>query len=272
MIAIIQAIVSLLLTALYAIYNDVSFALLDVFKIVLLFFIINIGLVILVLLLFVAFIYLTEKTSPKNRFKNAGFHHFNVYVFNFLYRVKPIFLGKENLPKDNNFVLYSNHVEYTDPLYILQAYKKYNLAFISKEELFKYPLVKNALRSTGAIPLSRKTGDRQALQAVLQAIKQVKGGQPVAIFPEGTRNHGNTIKDFKSGSFRLPQKAGADISPVVLFNMHKTVDIFKIFKAKVYIKILPVIKYEEFKDMDTSALSTYVHDKIYEELCAFKEK
>ncbi len=272
MIALIQAFVSLLLTVLYAIDNDLTFALLDVFKILLFFVLINIGLILLVLLFFVSFIYLTEKTSPKNKFKNFGFYHFNVYIFNFLFRVKPIFLGKENLPKDSNFVLYSNHVEYTDPLYILQAYRKYSLAFISKEELFKYPLIKNILRSTGGIPLSRKTGDRQALQAILQAIKQVKDGQPIALFPEGTRNHGNTMKEFKSGSFRLPQKAKADISPVVLFNMHKTVDFFKVFRTKVYIKILPVIKYEEFKDMDTNTLSTYVHDIIFEELSTFKEQ
>jgi 1-acyl-sn-glycerol-3-phosphate acyltransferase len=199
------------------------------------------------------------------------FNPFNEYIFNFLYRVKPIIIDKENLPQNNNFIVYSNHVEYTDPLYVKQVYKNYALAYLSKVELFKYPVLKNILRGTGCIPLSRKVGDRQALQAVLQAIKQVKAGQPLGIFPEGTRSHANIIGEFKSGSFKIAQKAQADISPVVLFNMHKTIDVFKFFKAKVYIKILPIIPYDKFKDMDTNELSTFVHDLIEVEMNTLKE-
>ncbi|MFA7075374.1 MAG: lysophospholipid acyltransferase family protein [Candidatus Izemoplasmatales bacterium] len=271
MIVLFQAIISLILTIVYAINIDFSFSIINIFKVLLCFLVINIGFIILILLAFVAFVYLTQKLPKDNMLKHKLYNYFNTYIFNFLYRVKPIIIGKENLPENSNFVVYSNHIEYTDPLYIKQAYKKYPLAYVTKEELYKYFLVKNILSSTGCIKLSRKTGDRQALQAILQAISQVKNGQPIGIFPEGTRSHTNTMGQFKSGSFKIAQKAGADISITVLYNMHKTIDIFKILNAKVYIKILPLIKYDEIKDMDTNTLSDFVYNKMCDELNTFKE-
>jgi 1-acyl-sn-glycerol-3-phosphate acyltransferase len=271
MFLLLQVIVSLSLGLIYFYHLNFATELLVIFKVILLFIGVNIGMIIIILLLFLIFVYTTEKTSKTAMWKHKIYHHFNVYIFNVLYRVKPVIIGKENLPKNNNFVVYSNHIEYTDPLYIKQAYRDFPLAFVSKEELFKYPFMRNVLRGTGCISLSRKAGDRQALQAVLEAINSVKNGQPMGIFPEGTRSHSNTMQEFKSGSFKIAQKAQADISPIVLCNMHKTIDIFKLFKAKVYLRILPLIKYEEYKDMDTNKLSNYVFDKINDQLCTLKE-
>ena len=109
------------------------------------------------------------------------------------------------------------------------------------------------------------------MQAVLQAINQVKNGQPIAIFPAGTRTHANTMNDFKPGAFKTAQKAKADISLVVLYNFQKTVKTFKLFKAKIYLKVLPLIKYDEYKDLDTNSISDLVYIKIKDELESFKD-
>lgn len=271
MILLIQILLSLGLTVIYALQLSFNSIIIDAFKVVLVLLGINIALILAILLSFIAFVYLTEKTNPKGLIKHKIYNHYNHYIFNFLYRVKPVVIGRENLPKDNNFVVYSNHIEYTDPLYIKQVYKDFPLAFVSKEELHKYPFMKNVLVSTGCVPLSRKAGDRQALEAILKAIKQVKDGQPMAVFPEGTRSHTNSVSDFKTGSFKLAQKAKADISIIVLYNMHKTIDIFKIMKVKVYLKVLPLIKYDDYKDLDTNAISDLVHKKMVEELLTMKE-
>lgn len=271
MILLFQLVISLVLTTLYAFNISVQLEIIDIFKVILVFFGLNIAITLLVLLIFVSLIYLTSKSAPNSIKKHKMFNYYNHYIFNFLFRVKPIVIGKENLPKDNNFVVYSNHVEYTDPFYIKQVYKDYPLAFIAKEELFKIPLIKTIIKSIGCIPLSRKVGDRQALQAVLQAINQVKNGQPIAIFPAGTRTHSNSMNEFKPGAFKTAQKAKADISLIVLYNFHKTVETFKIFKAKVYLKVLPLIKYEDYKDLDTIGISDLVYAKIKDELETFKE-
>lgn len=271
MILLIQLLITIGLTVLYAINISFTFALLDIVKVFLVFGLIFLIMTIVVLLTFIVMIYISEKTDEKCLIKHKIYNQYNYYIFNFLYRVKPVIIGKENLPKNNNFVVYSNHIEYTDPLYIKQVYKNYPLAYVAKEELYKYPVLKNILRGTGCLPISRKIGDRQALQAILAAIKSVKNGQPMGIFPEGTRSHTNIMGEFKSGAFKLAQKAEADISLVVLYNMHKTIDIFKFLKVKVYLKVLPIITYDEYKDLDTQELSKLVYDKINEELQTFKE-
>lgn len=271
MLVLIQVIISIILTVLYTINIEFTFELIDIFKVLIIFISLNIGLVVLILLSFGLFVFSTQKLPINSTFKHKGLQLFNVYIFNFIYRVKPILLGKENLPENNKFVVYSNHVEYTDPLYIKQVYKDFPLTFLSKIELYKIFFLKTVLKSIGAIPLSRKEGDRQALQAVLQAINLVKNDIPICIFPEGTRSYCNEMGDFKVGSFKIAQKAKADISPIVLFNMHKAVDFFKIIKSKVYLKVLPVIKYEDYKDMDAQTLSQFVHDKIEAELNSMKK-
>ena len=271
MIILIQLLVSLALTIWYAFTISFESIILEILSIFFVFIGINLGLMVIILTVFVILILTTEKIDSKNIKKYKFFHPFSVYLFNHLLGVKLKVIGKENLPKDNNFLLVTNHVEFVDPLYLKQVYKDYPLSFVAKDDLFKIFLVKNALRSFGCIEISRKENDRQALQAVLEAIKRIKDGQPIGIFPEGTRNHGNKLNDFKSGSFKIAQKAKADISIAVLYNMHKSVEIFKFLRVKVYIKVLPVLKYEDYKDMDTFALSTYVRDKISEEITLLQE-
>jgi len=272
MILLLQILITIALSSLYALNINFSFTLLEIFRVLLVFAALNLAFILLVLISFVLFIYATEKPGRASLWKHKMMHQYNLYIFNFLYRVKPIVMGKENLPKNNNFVVYSNHIEYTDPLYMKQAFKNYPLAYVSKEELFKIPVMKNILKSVGCIPLSRKTGDRQALLAILEAIKAVKSGQPFGIFPEGTRSHANSLGEFKSGSFKLAQKAKADIVPVVLYNMHKTVDFLKIFKVRVYVKILPIIKYEDYHHIETNELSLQIHKLIGDELEKFKSR
>ena len=271
MILLLQLFLSAFLTILFAINIELQLEIIDVLKVILVFIGFNLAITLLILIIFILLIYITSKSAPSSIKKHKMFNHFNYYIFNFLFRVKPIVTGKENLPKNNNFVVYSNHVEYTDPFYIKQVYKDFPLAFIAKEELFKIPLIRTIISSIGCIPLSRKVGDRQALQAVLQAINQVKNGQPIAIFPAGTRTHANTMNDFKPGAFKTAQKAKADISLVVLYNFQKTVKTFKLFKAKIYLKVLPLIKYDEYKDLDTNSISDLVYIKIKDELESFKD-
>jgi len=271
MIFLIQIFLSVLVTLVFSLRESFSFDFGGILNLALVFIVANIVVMIIIFIIFVLLIYLTEKYSDKALWKHKVFDLYNHYIFNFIYRVKPIIFGKENLPKDNNFVVVSNHVEYTDPLYIKQVYKDFPLAFVSKAELFEYPLIKTLVKSTGNIPLSRKSGDRQALNTILQAIKKIKDGQPMGIFPEGTRSYSNQVAEFKAGSFKMAQKAQADISTVVLYNMHETRKKFKFFRVKVYIKVLPIIKYEEYSEMSTNDLSDFIREKIVKEITNFDD-
>lgn len=268
MIALIQIIASLVCSILYADQMNLGFDVQGILGWLVIFLIFNILMIIGLLLLFVIFIYATEKISPKSKWKHYVVYHYNMYLFRFFYRTRLIVTGKENLPKNWNFVVYSNHIEYTDPLFIMQAYKGFPIGFVAKDPLFRFAVLKNLMYGTGCIPIT-KYADRSALETILKAIKQVKDGQPMGIFPEGKRTYMNEMIEFKPGAFKLVQKAKADISPVCLYNMHELSRKWRILPTKVYLHILPIIPYEEFKDMDSVQLSDKVYQIINEKLQSF---
>ena len=220
--------------------------------------------IIVALLAFIFFIIsflIAGKKNPKGMFKHHLLTFYSRYFYNVIYRVKVKVIGKENLPKDNNFVIYSNHIEYTDPIYIKQVFNRYPVAFISKESLFKISIAKMVLEGIGCIPISR-VADRSALNSIVEGIKAVKNGQPLGIFPEGKRTYSHQTIEFKSGSFKLATKAKATIIPVCLYNMHETLRKGRLGIAKVTIVILPSITEEMYRDMDTSDLSVKVREMI----------
>ncbi len=269
MLAFIQIVLALILTVLYSIQINLAFDALGIISVILIFIVFNIIIAIILLLLFVIFIYATEKMSIKVMWKHSVVHVYNMYLFRFYYRVHLVVTGKENLPENNNFVVYSNHIEYTDPLFIMQVYKNFPIAFIAKKPLFRFPILRNLMYSLGNIPIT-KYADRSALESIIKAIKQVKDGQPMGIFPEGKRTYKNEMIDFKPGSFKLAKKAKADISPVCLYDMHKLSKKWRVLPTKVYMHILPLIPYEEYKDLDSASLSEKVYDIINEQLTKFK--
>lgn len=217
----------------------------------------------------IPYIYLSEKTSSTSRFKHWVYNHFASYIFISLFRVKLIVTGKENLPTNNRFVIYSNHIEYTDPIYTKIVFNKYPIAFVAKEPLFKTPLVKNILVGIGSVSIG-KNADRSAMKSILESIKIVKNGQPMGIYPEGMRTYKNEMTDFKPGAFKLSQKAEADIVPVCIYNMHGIFKKGRLFLHKAYIHIFPIIKYEDYKGLDTFTISSQVKELIYKKQLEYK--
>ena len=232
------------------------------------------SIIIVAILAFIFFIIsflIAGKKNPKGMFKHHLLTFYSRYFYNVIYRVKVKVIGKENLPKDNNFVIYSNHIEYTDPIYIKQVFHRYPVAFISKESLFKISIARLVLEGIGCIPISR-LADRSALNSIVEGIKAFKNGQPFGIFPEGKRTYSHQMIEFKSGSFKLATKAKATIIPVCLYNMHETLRKGRKGIAKVTIVILPSITEEMYRDMDTTDLSVKVREMIDQCLTDLQKK
>ncbi|MGX7111479.1 lysophospholipid acyltransferase family protein [Gemella cuniculi] len=95
----------------------------------------------------------------------------------------------EKIENAKGVVISGNHLSNHDPLLFPALFKK-KIRFIAKEELFNIFFVKQALESTGAIPIKRGTFDRTAIN---KSIKLLKDGEVVGIFPEGTRSHSKEL-------------------------------------------------------------------------------
>ena len=110
------------------------------------------------------------------------------------------------------FVVVANHLSMLDPIFIAMAYgygPKFSI--MGKAELFRNPILAWFFRQLGGFPVERGTGDTAALD---KAIADVKNGQGMIIFPEGTRGNGDEMLRMKSGAFMVAAATGADIIPV----------------------------------------------------------
>src|SRR3989338_4704218 len=91
--------------------------------------------------------------------------------------------GRENIPKKGGFIIASNHVSYLDPVMVGIASPR-KLNYMARHDLFLNPVFSRWLFSVGAFPVKRKTEDISALK---EAIKRVKEGRGLLLFPEGER-------------------------------------------------------------------------------------
>ena len=169
--------------------------------------------------------------------------------------------GTENIPAENGFAMYSNHQGMFDILAI-PATCDQPLAAVLKKELKDIPFLKQVIACTKSFPMDREDV-RQSMEVILAATKEVASGRNYLIFPEGTRSkNGNQMREFHAGSFKIASKAKAPILPVALIDCYKVFDEKGCKPVSMQIHYLPVIPYEEYKDMKTPELAQMVHDRI----------
>ncbi|XLQ11066.1 MAG: 1-acyl-sn-glycerol-3-phosphate acyltransferase [cyanobacterium endosymbiont of Epithemia adnata isolate EadnSB Bon19] len=125
--------------------------------------------------------------------------------------------GLENVPRKHPLIIVSNHASYFDPP-ILGSGVGRPVAYMAKQELFEIPLLKEGIKLYGAYPVKRSSGDRGAIRAALNALKE---GWIVGIFLEGTRTTDGRIHDPKLGAAMIAAKAQLPLLPVCLWGTHK---------------------------------------------------
>ena len=127
-------------------------------------------------------------------------------------------VGLENFP-EGPALLCANHASGWDPILIAMCLpKKIGLAFMSKEELFKIPVVGWFIRKLGAFPVKRGGND---LAAMKTAIKTLTDGKYLMIFPEGTRVEKKGDVEAKGGVSVLSTRTGAPMVPIYCGGKHK---------------------------------------------------
>lgn len=169
--------------------------------------------------------------------------------------------GQENIPKENGFIIYSNHQGMFDILAI-PATCDQPLAAVLKKELKNIPFLKQVIACTKSFPMDREDV-RQSMEVIMATAKEVQSGRNYIIFPEGTRSkNGNQMIEFHNGSFKCALKAKCPIVPVALIDCYKAFDQKGCAPVDMQIHYLPVITYEEYKDLKTPELAKLVHDKI----------
>ena len=167
-----------------------------------------------------------------------GFLRWSIKVVSSFY-ARQSYEGLENIPKDGAFILAGNHVHLYDPA-MLMCVTKRRIHFLAKASLFKFP--KTILfNNMGLIPVKRDGKDGNAYEG---AVKYLKEGEIVGIYPEGTRERGRGLLPFKTGAVRMSYEANVPIIPFV------TIGRFRPFRKGVVIRFGK--PYKAKKDVEKS--------------------
>ena len=100
--------------------------------------------------------------------------------------------GQENIPATGAIIAAPNHKSDWDPPLVGIAFPNRVIHYMAKEELFKNPVFAWILRLFGTFPVKRGAIDTSA---IMRAVRELKQGNILGIFPEGTRIR----KDGRSG-------------------------------------------------------------------------
>jgi 1-acyl-sn-glycerol-3-phosphate acyltransferase len=118
--------------------------------------------------------------------------------------------GKEHVPAKGPFVLAPVHRSFID-FGLAGAVTRRRMRFMTKEEMFESKILGRLLSALGAFPVHRGGADREALR---RSIEVIKGGEPLVIFPEGTRRSGPVVSDLFEGAAYVALRTGVPIVPV----------------------------------------------------------
>ena len=118
--------------------------------------------------------------------------------------------GAENIPETQPFVLAPVHRSFID-FSLTSSITKRRMRYMGKDSLWKVSLFGKFISALGAFPVRRGAADREALR---RSIAVVEGGEPLVLFPEGTRRFGPTIEHLFDGAAYVATRAGVPVVPV----------------------------------------------------------
>lgn len=127
--------------------------------------------------------------------------------------------GLEKIDTSKPHIYASNHASALDipVLYVKLAFP-FRIAF--KKELLSYPVIGWQLKRSGQICIDQQNPSH-SISSIRAALKGLKQGLPLVIFPEGGRTPDGEIKPFLQGAFFLAIKAQVDIVPVALIGTYE---------------------------------------------------
>lgn len=127
--------------------------------------------------------------------------------------------GTEHVPRSGGAVMVINHTGYMDFTYagLAAAPAKRLVRFMAKEAVFRHPVSGPLMRAMKHIPVDRSAG----AASYGQAVRYLRAGEIVGVFPEATISRSFELKEFKNGAARMAKDAGVPMLPTVIWGSHR---------------------------------------------------
>jgi 1-acyl-sn-glycerol-3-phosphate acyltransferase len=170
--------------------------------------------------------------------------------------------GLEKIDTSKSYVYAVNHASALDiPVLYVNLPFQFRIAF--KKELLVYPVVGWQLKRSGQICIDQQNPSR-SIGSIRQALKGLKDGLPLVIFPEGGRTPDGEIKPFLPGAFFLAIKAQVDVVPVALVGTYELLpmDTYHIKCRPLEMRVGEPISTAGMTGRDLETLSTKVQKAV----------
>ena len=127
--------------------------------------------------------------------------------------------GMDNIPADGGAVIAMNHISYIDylPAGLASRQRRRRIRYMLKAEALEHGAVDFIIKHTDCIPVDRTAG----AGAYAEAVRRLRAGQLVGVFPEATISRSFELKEFKTGGVRMALEAQVPIVPVILWGAQR---------------------------------------------------
>ncbi len=140
--------------------------------------------------------------------------------------------GHNNIPDEGGVLIAANHLSYLDPPLVGISIKR-KASFIAHSGLFNIPLIGKFIESF-SIPVDR---DNPKPSTIKEAVRRLKKGELVVMFPEGTRSQSVEDVTGKRGAATIAEMSRATIIPALIEGTGKALPIDAKFIRPVKVRI-----------------------------------
>lgn len=221
---------------------------------------------VLFLLILCALVDMEKPQERDSRFYRAVMYPY-IEALMSLVRIRLHTQGLEKTPREGRFLLVCNHQNESDPGILLHCFKKSQLSFISKKENASMFVVGKFMHKIMCQMIDRKN-DREALKTIIKCIQLIKNDEvSIGAFPEGGIKVEHKLSHFRSGMFKVAQKAKV---PIAVCTLSGTTDLFHNVKrlkpTEVHLHLVDVIPAEELEGKSTVEIADRVHAMMLADL------
>lgn len=170
--------------------------------------------------------------------------------------------GLEKIDSSRTYVYAVNHASALD-IPVLYASLPFQFRIVHKKELLSYPVIGWHLKRSGQVCVDQQNPSHSVGQ-IKSAVRTLKNGMPLVIFPEGGRTPDGHIQPFLDGAFFMAIKARVDIVPIALVGTYELLpmDTFHIKSRPLEMRIGDPISTSEWTVRNLQGLSAKVQQEI----------
>jgi len=202
---------------------------------------------------------------PKGNYLASKLYEFFGWIGLKIVGINLVVYGKENIDKNKNYVIVSNHPSTLDIFTHINGIP-IQTRFLTKAELYKIPIFGRALKVLGLPKIDRKNA-KANFEKINESIQKVIDSKiSILVFPEGKRSNTNKLLPFKKGAAFVAKEFNLPIIPVVSHNAHNLMQKGEIWLRKGTIKLEILNPIENIQDLTVEELTELCYKVIEEKL------